>query len=323
MVARGASPSPYMLIDAARYFNLKNPDKLFDLLDVRIGEQVGTGDVLAGKPRSARQAAALAGLREDVTTSRRGGSSFRNLRRRLRLEAGLNGTVVERAQRTRRGHRSLRRVLQGVWGNDRRTIGTLRHEPCDGMENIYGDVIDTQYRGAVVVTRRPLKRVSFQVIEDQGFIGVIAPSMEPDLIETGAEQSHAAILLTEGFGSQRMSNIIAQFLDAMEGRQATVDAVLPAPLETRRPEVIINVPIEPGERPPAPNLNAVSANWAGSPADARHISGNGRACHRLAKRAGFIRQWIACACAHRSNWSLVRKLMYHWRILRFLGHNQQ
>jgi hypothetical protein len=122
------------------------------------------------------------------------------------------------------------------------------------MENIYGDMVDTQFRGAVVVTRRPLKRVSFQVIEDQGFLAVIAPSLEPDLIDI-ALKARAAVLLTEGFGSQRMSNVIAQYLDNMEGRQATVDAWLPEPLETRRPEVIINVPIEPGERPSPPNAS--------------------------------------------------------------------
>jgi hypothetical protein len=79
--------------------------------------------------------------------------------------------------------------------------------------------------------------------------------MEPDLIDVALEV-RAAVLLTEGFGSQRMSSLMAQFLEMMDGRQATVDAVLPTALETRRPEVMINVPLDPGERPPPPNLNA-------------------------------------------------------------------
>ncbi len=92
------------------------------------------------------------------------------------------------------------------------------------------------------------------IIEDQSFSGVIAPSVEPELIDA-VLQMQAAVVLTEGFGSERMSTVIAQFLDDMNGRQAMLDAVLPAPLETRRPEVIISVPLEPGERPPPPNLN--------------------------------------------------------------------
>ena len=113
-----------------------------------------------------------------------------------------------------------------------------------------------------MVTRRPLKRVSFQVIEDQGFSARDRAEHGTGFDRRRRWNRTAAILLTEGFGSQRMSNIVAQFLETMEGRQATVDAVLPAPLETRRPEVIINVPLEPGERPPAPNLSASLQKWA-------------------------------------------------------------
>lgn len=255
IVARGASPAPYMVIDAARYFDLKDPEKLFDLLEVRIGEQVLEGVVLAGKSgrRGRRLLAPVSGR---VTEIAGGQIIMQEEEPPLELEAGLNGVVVS----VRKGRgvviESYGAVMQGVWGNNRRVIGTLRHEPSDGMENIYGDALDTQYRGAVVVTRRTLRRATFQVIDDQGFIGVIAPGMEPDMIETAAH-SRAAILLTGGFGSQRMSNTIAQFLDMMEGRQVTLDAVQPSPLETRRPEVLIAVPMEPGERPPAPNLNAI------------------------------------------------------------------
>ncbi|MBI1258761.1 MAG: hypothetical protein GC204_14930 [Chloroflexi bacterium] len=258
VVARGPSPSPYMLIEAARFFDLKNPDKLFDLLDVRIGEQVGTGDILAGKPgrRGKKLLSPVAGKIVDITQGR---IVLQEVTPPVEIEAGLNGSVTS----VRKGRgvviEAYGGILQGVWGNDRRAIGTIRHEPSDGMENIYGDMVNTQYRGAVLVTRRPLKRVSFQVIEDQSFIAVIAPSFEPDLMPVALE-SRAAILLTESFGSSKMSNVIAQFLDTMEGRQATVDAALPAPLETRRPEVIINVPIEPGERPAGPNLSASLRN---------------------------------------------------------------
>jgi len=258
VVARGPSPSPYVLIAAARYFNLKDPDKLFDLLQVRIGEEVGTGEVLAGKRgrRGRKLTSPVAGKVVDIAQGR---IVLQEITPPMELEAGLNGAVTS----VRKGRgvviEAYGGVVQGVWGNNRRAIGTIRHEPTDGMENIYGDQVDTQYRGAIIITRRPLKRVSFQVMEDQGFIAVIAPSIEPDLINLALE-TRTAILITESFGSSKMSNVIAQFLDNMEGRQATVDAWLPEPLETRRPEMIIAVPIEPGERPSPPNLSASLKN---------------------------------------------------------------
>ena len=258
VVARGPSPSPFVLVEAAHYFNLKDQDKLFDLLEVRIGEEVGTGEVLAGKHgrRGKKLTSPVAGKVVDIAQGR---IVLQEITPPLELEAGLNGSVVS----VRKGRgvviEAYGGVVQGVWGNNQRAIGTIRHEPSDGMENIYGDAVNTQYRGAILITRRPLKRTSFQVIEDQGFIAVIAPSFEPDLIDLALE-THTAILLTESFGSAKMSNVIAQFLDMMEGRQATVDAWLPAPLETRRPEMIINVQIQPGERPAAPNLSASLRN---------------------------------------------------------------
>ncbi len=78
--------------------------------------------------------------------------------------------------------------------------------------------------------------------------------MEPDLIDA-ALTAPGAILLTEGFGRQRMNGATFAFLEEMRGRQATLDAVLPAPLEPRRPELIVNVPLAAGQRPPAPNPN--------------------------------------------------------------------
>lgn len=255
VVARGAAPAPYVLLDAAQYFDLRDPDKMFDLLDVRIGEQVGKGDVLAGRSgrRGKRLTSPVDGQVVEIT---QGWIVLQEYVPAIELEAGVNGTVIS----VRKGRGVIAEaygaVLQGVWGNNRRTIGTIRFEPSDGIENVRVDVMENNYRGVVMVTRRPLKPSTFDAIDERGFSGVIAPSMEPDMIGL-ALQSTSTILLTEGFGEQRMSNAVVQFLEEMEGRQAMLDAVLPTMLETRRPEAIINVPMNPGERPSPPNQSAV------------------------------------------------------------------
>lgn len=251
VVARGSAPAPYMLVDAARFFNLKDPNKLDELLQVGVGNRVNMGETLAAK-RGKRLVSPISG---EIAAIGQGRIVLQEYAPQIELEAGANGTVVG----VRRGRgvviEAYGAVLQGVWGNGRRVIGTIRLEPSDGVENIYRDMVDTQFRGAVLVTRRPLQRSTFHVLDEHGFSGVIAPGMEPDLIGIAVNAS-AAVLLTEGFGAQRMSSVTAQFLDMLEGRQATVDAVLPGSMETRRPEALINVPLEPGERPPPPSLNS-------------------------------------------------------------------
>ncbi len=255
MVVRGSSSAPYVLINAAQELKLKKSDDLMNYLRVGISEDVVVDELLAGSTRR-RGRKVLSPIRGKVIDVVQGQIILQQEAEPLEIEAGMNGVVVG----TQRGRgvviEASGAVIQGIWGNGRRTIGTLQFEPPDGMENIYGDAIDTKYRGSLVITRRPLRRVSLQVVLDQGFVGVIAPSMEPEMLDL-ALKMRAAVLLTEGFGSEPMSNTIFQFLQTLDGRQATLDAVLPAPLETRRPELIVNVPLDPGERPPPPNLNSV------------------------------------------------------------------
>jgi hypothetical protein len=145
-------------------------------------------------------------------------------------------------------------LVQGVWGNGRRVIGTLRMEPDDGLESLFGSDFETQYRGSIIITRRPLRATGLQVIEDQSLNGIIAPSMEADLIDEVISSSRA-ILLTEGFGAIRMSAAISATLATHNGRSATLDAVLPNRWQTRRPEVIINPSGRASTRSVRPNLN--------------------------------------------------------------------
>lgn len=251
VVARGEAPAPYVLLNAAEFFGLKQDADLVPLMQVEIGDMVDKGQVIAARGRRKLLSPMIGAVRRIEA----GRIIMQQESQPIELEAGLNGTVVE--VRPERGVviETYGAVLQGVWGNNRRAIGPLRQEPKSGLEGILLDAIDIQYRGAIIYTKRPLRPAALQMIEDQGFAGVVAPSVEADMIPRAIE-SGIAILLTEGFGTHRMSNINAAFLDEMNNRQATIDALMPVPLDSRRPEVLINVPLG-DNRPPAPNDNLV------------------------------------------------------------------
>lgn len=249
VVAHGALPSRHLILDAARFLRLRKPEQLDSLMLVKVGEAVNARQPLAGKSatRGRRLLAPARGLVAHVGDGR---IILREMPQLLDLEAGVRGRVVEIQAGRGVVIETIGALVQGVWGNNRRVLATLRLEPEEGVENITQDSLEMQYVGVVVVTRRPLRRASLRVMREQGFSGIIAPTMASRLRDE-ALQAEGAILLTEGFGSARMSNLVYSLLSDFDKRQVTVDALTPTRWDSRRPEVIINLPAE--QRPPGIN----------------------------------------------------------------------
>lgn len=253
VIARGRLPSRYVIVEGAQYFRLKNPDDLPGLMMVQVGDTVDVKAPLAGQPgqRSKRLLSPVKGI---VSYVGEGRVIVQISPEDIQIEAGLDGQVV----RVRPGQgiiiETFGALVQGVWGNGQRVIGALKPEPEAGLESLYGEDLDIQYRGAIVVTRRALRETGLQVMEDQNLEGIIAPSMDADLIEKVMNAS-GGVMLTEGFGPIRMSVTVFNLLAGFNGRQAMLDAVLPDRWEARRPEVILNPTSRVAARPPAPNVN--------------------------------------------------------------------
>jgi hypothetical protein len=253
VVARGRLPSRYVMVEAAEYLRLKNPDDLLEHMLVKIGDPVEVKAPLAGLPnqRGRRVLAPVGGYVADVVDGR---IILQIEPEEVELEAGLDGQVVKVQPGRGVVIETYGSVVQGAWGNNRRVIGTLKVEPDAGIERLYGEDLDIQFRGAIVITRRPLRATGLQVLEDQNLGGIIAPSMEAGLIEAVLGVK-GAIMLTEGFGSLRMSGLILNSLSGFAGRQATLDAVLPNRWQGRRPEVIVNPSGRGAARAVRPNVN--------------------------------------------------------------------
>ncbi|MBL8160981.1 MAG: hypothetical protein JNJ61_03280 [Anaerolineae bacterium] len=254
IVARGRLPSPYIIVEAAEFFRLKDPDELKGLMMVEVGETVEFKTPLAQTSKKRQRLLSPdAGV---VVFIGDGRIIIQTSPETLDLEAGLDGQVV--GVQAGRGVtiETFGGLVQGVWGNGGRTIGILKIEPEDGLESIYGDQLNIEYRGAIVVTRKPLRATGLMVMEDQGIDGVIAPSMETDMLPQvqGGKQT---VLLTEGFGSMRMSVAVMNLLTSLAGRQALLDAVQPSRWDARRPEVVINPSGRQTARPPRPNIDLV------------------------------------------------------------------
>ncbi len=251
VVARGRLPSPVVIVEAARYFKLKKPEQFFPILEVAEGDEVNTETVLA----TVRNRQLLSPVEGIVSYLGEGRVVIQTMPQEIQLEAGVDGQVLRVDPGRGVVIESFGTLIQGVWGNGHDVIGSLKIEPNAGLESLYGEDLDIQYRGSILVTKRPLRITGIQVLEDQELNGIIAPSMEADVIERVLKIPRP-VMLTDGFGSLRMNTGVLNLLTASDGRQATLDAVLPGRWEARRPQLIVN-PSGRGSRATRPKIDMV------------------------------------------------------------------
>lgn len=252
IIANGVIPNRYVIIEAAKFFGLKKPEALDDLMLVSPGDFVEDKKVLAGKNpnRGKRLFCPVRGVVAQISEGR---IIIQEMPELLDLEAGVRGRITQINQGRGAVIEATGAHIQGIWGNNRRSIATLRMEPEGGLNRAGGNVLEMRFMGAVVFTRSPLTRQSFRIMQEQNFAGIIAPSMDASLRDL-AMRAEAVVLLTEGFGDVRMSAATWNMLVEFDGQQATIDAQMPNRWETRHPEVIINVVAREGQRPSRPNV---------------------------------------------------------------------
>ncbi|HEX2620576.1 MAG TPA: hypothetical protein VHL11_10520 [Phototrophicaceae bacterium] len=253
IVAQGVRPSRHRILDVKSFFGLRKASEADKLLLVNAGDVVDEVQPLAG--RSATRGKRLfSPVRGIIKQAENGRILLQEMPPIIDLEAGVRGRITQIVPGRGAIIETTGAQIQGVWGNDHRTIATLRLEPDEGIENIYTDQLDMKYLGAIIVTRKPIKPLTLNVMQEQGFVGIIAPSMDYTLRETVLKIS-GAILLTEGFGSAKMNRTTFNLFGEFEGQQATLDAHEPGGWDNRRPEVIINVAgAKGGENPARPNI---------------------------------------------------------------------
>jgi hypothetical protein len=253
VIANGVKVANHRILDVKKFFGVRKTSEAEKLILVNVGDVVDEVQPLAGKS-AARGKRLFPPARGIVAGINDGRIILQDMPEIIDLEAGVRGRVAQVVPGRGAIIETQGAQIQGVWGNDQRTIATLRVEPEDGIENIYTDQLDMKYLGAIIVTRRPIRQLTISVMEEQGFAGIIAPSMDYALRDT-AMSTNGAILLTEGFGSARISRSVLNLLSEFEGQQVTLDAHEPRTWETRRPEVIVNVPSpKGGEAPSRPNI---------------------------------------------------------------------
>lgn len=236
-VARGLIPARHVIIDAAQELGV-NDNELPDLIAVEMNRPLQRGTFIAGRDaeRGKRITAPIDGL---VVYVGEGRIIMQATPEIIDLEAGVRGQVIQVVEGRGVSIEATGAVIQGIWGNDRHVIAPLRFEPDTGIEAIALDDIDTTYRGDIIITGLPLTSRMIDVAKAQSFAGLIAPSMDADLLDKALNSSIAIMILTD-FGEGRIPRNTLNILEAYEGYEGVLDAAYPHRFDDRRAELMIN-----------------------------------------------------------------------------------
>ena len=240
-VARGLIPARHVIIEAVEELHLHDPSELSDLLLVGLRTRVEEGEPIAGRdPEKGRRIfAPFAGV---VIAVNNGRIIMQEMPEIISLGAGVRGRVTEVHEGRGVSIEATGAVIQGVWGNERNVISTLRLEPeRGGVRSIPLESLDTTYQNEIIITRTTLDADVLVIAQAREFSGIIAPSMDATMLEP-IRQSRLAVMLTEGFGDMRMNQTTFRLLQTLDGKQAMLDAAQPQRFTDRRPEVIVNRP---------------------------------------------------------------------------------
>ncbi|MCC7452009.1 MAG: hypothetical protein IT324_31680 [Anaerolineae bacterium] len=259
VLIRGAVSGDYVILDIRKPLGLRPGDELSpSLFQVQPGNVVTKGTPLAVRGEGRRAKAVKAPV--DAVVARIDGDQIilQANPEQVEVTAMCPGEVTSVRPPNEVLLETTGALLQCAWGNGKRAYTTFRLEPDEGIESMKGNPLMAQFRSTGILMPRQIQSTAvFSAALDQEITAIIAPSLRSSLREAALRQT-IPIILTEGFGDQRMSEAVYNLLAANQGRPALIDATEPERWSSHRPEIIIPLPTG-GTRPKAPDAEQALA----------------------------------------------------------------
>jgi hypothetical protein len=252
VVLRGLMPSDFVILDALKPLGLRRAEQLMtgDALQVNPGDSLNPGELIAKMGRKVLKSP----VRAVFSRIEAGQVILQTNPEPVEVRALCSGEVTSVRGTQAVLIETIGALLQAAWGNGHKVFSIYQMEPKQGIESLQGETLLPEYRGAALVTTKPITTpLIFSVAVQQEMTAIIAPSMRSDLRELALKQT-IPVILTEGFGELQMSEIVYNWLRDNLGRQALIDATEPARWSPDRPEIIVPLPTG-GTLPPLPIMD--------------------------------------------------------------------
>ncbi len=254
VVLQGDVLGEFHTVDASSLVKkASDPSEVAGYIEVRQGQHVEAGQVLARRGRGRRIKTVIAPVNGQVMRIEGTEIVLQVIERSVEVYAGIPGQV-EQAENNTVLISATGALIQCAWGNGQLCFETFRMLPEDGFNGLSQiDMRISEYRRVVVISPDPLTKRDLAIAEQQEVAGIVAPCMPSNLRELALRLTFP-VILTEGFGPRRPTDAIFQLLGSSVGRQAAFNAAIPDRWTGERPEILIPLPSG-GAMPPAPTVD--------------------------------------------------------------------
>ena len=248
-VAEAEYSHKHHLIDVARILGIKPKAAEKKLGDIRVGQNLSAGTILASgsglipqviKVQHSGRVVAVGGGQVLLDTSGK----------ELALKARISGEVIEIIPNRGVVIQEVGALIQGIWGNGRVNSGTLHILAENPAHILEASQMDISLRSFVILAGSCQDAESLKSAADITARGLILSSLHPSLLGLARKMPYP-IIVTDAIGKQAMNKTAYKIISTNNQREnVTVNAEAYHLYEGTRPEVII--PLPHSDLPPAP-----------------------------------------------------------------------
>jgi hypothetical protein len=236
VVAEAVLNPEHMLLDIARGLGMsaKQADKL---LQCKAGDEVGEGDILAGRLGMGRRVV-RAPLPGRVMVAGEGQVLLQLDGQPQELKAGYPGLVVDLLGERGVIIETTGALIQGVWGNGHINYGLLSIQAFAPNAILAAEQLDVSLRGTVIFGGICADERVLQAAEDLPVRGMILASMDSALVPLALRLNYPIVLI-EGFGQLPLNSQAFKLLASSDRLNTAINAEPWNRLTGTRPEIVL------------------------------------------------------------------------------------
>ncbi len=231
----------FIIVHIRKELNFKNSDDARRSINVKIGDKISKGDILA---RSSGALSKSVKAQNDAEVVNIIGSQviLRLTQPPRPILAGFESIVTEILPFRGVVIETNGALIQGVWGNQKATSGPVVSSMVEMFEELTPQKIDVSFRGAIVLGGHCANSDVFKAAEDLNIKGLILSSMSAS-IANAALNCSIPIILLEGFGPCPLNERAFELIKSNEKKIVSLNTIYDIQ-KFEKPEIIIQLPVE-------------------------------------------------------------------------------